>query len=1038
MKKIISIIILLMTFMINMNDVSASESSIKLTTSKTNLEIGDTITVNIELNSNQYKLGSWQFEVKHDDKLTLLDGEEKVADVSDGTISKKIYSLKYKAILPGTSKIYISSSKIIDWDKEKYLSVDLSKSNINFNITELPKTLIQLDSPSSEVEKTDKMIIQGWVMSNATNKKVEVYLDNSLLNVQLEKRDDVLNVITGYGTKSQNPTPGYVASINNRKLSTGNHKITVKVINKNNNYVISSLERNFTIKSAKSKIQIDSPQYDINANTNIVLDGWSMSDIPNKKIEIYLDGTKLENVSFIKRDDVLNAVTGYGTKSQNPTPGFRYTIIGKNLKSGEHTIAVKLVDTDNGETINQLDKKIKIKRVESKIQIDSPTVKVVNNKDLVIQGWTMSNTPNKKVEIYIGGSKLNNVTYQKRDDVINAIKGYGTEKENSTPGFITTVNINMISLSTHKLRVRIINTDNNEVINELIREFTIEPVRTMVQIDTPSEKVVQYDDLKIQGWVMSNLPSKKVEIYLDDKKIDNVTYQKRDDVINAIKDCGTKEQNPTPGFFKIIDGSNLKIGKHTITVKVTDLETSKETKTIKNFEIIQLQTRIQIDTPSNVVYKNNNMIIEGWVMSNLADKKVEVYVDDKKINNVTYQERKDVISAVTGYGTINENKTPGYKASFNNYSLNYGEHMIVVTVINTNTNNIVASSSKKFTLKESKTKIQIDTPLSIENKNNNMIIEGWVMSNILDKKIEIYLDDKKIDNVTFQEREDVLKAITGYGTKQENKTPGYKALINNTKLSTGNHKITVKVLDNNTKEILSQNSKTFTIKPYTGFITIDSPINNKLYKNIINISGWAMSDSNSKHVEAYIDNKKIEGIKNIQREDVLKAITNYGGRITNKTPGFILDYDCSSLKDGNHVLSIKLVDDNNNETIYQTSTNFKIKKYNGIITIDTNLSNNITKDFILSGWEMSELDNSYLKIYIDNNEINSEITRLQREDVLKVITNYGSKDVNPTPGFSTTINVNNYTNGSHTLKIKLFTKLNEEIYNVEKRINISK
>ena len=192
-----------------------------------------------------------------------------------------------------------------------------------------------------------------------------------------------------------------------------------------------------------------------------------------------MDGTKLENVSFIKRDDVLNAVAGYGTKSQNPTPGFRYTIIGKNLKSGEHTIAVRLVDIDNGETINQLDKKIRIKRVESKIQIDSPTIKVVNNKDLVIQGWTMSNTPNKKVEIYIGGSKLNNVTYQKRDDVINAIKGYGTEKENPTPGFITTVNINRISLSTHKLRVRIINTDNNEVINELIREFTIEPVRTI-------------------------------------------------------------------------------------------------------------------------------------------------------------------------------------------------------------------------------------------------------------------------------------------------------------------------------------------------------------------------------------------------------------------------------------------------------------------------------------------------------------------------------------------------------------------------------
>ena len=83
-----------------------------------------------------------------------------------------------------------------------------------------------------------------------------------------------------------------------------------------------------------------------------------MSEDKNDSIEIYIDNVKL-NTTYVEREDVLNAIPGYGGRDTNPTPGFTAKISAKNFGVGNHTL--KIVNLNNmGEVITSYTKNIYI------------------------------------------------------------------------------------------------------------------------------------------------------------------------------------------------------------------------------------------------------------------------------------------------------------------------------------------------------------------------------------------------------------------------------------------------------------------------------------------------------------------------------------------------------------------------------------------------------------------------------------------------------------------------------------------------------
>ncbi len=109
----------------------------------------------------------------------------------------------------------------------------------------------------------------------------------------------------------------------------------------------------------------------------------------------------------------------------------------------------------------------------------------------------------------------------------------------------------------------------------------------------------------------------------------------------------------------------------------------------------------------------------------------------------------------------------------------------------------------------------------------------------------------------------------------------------------------------------------------------------------------------------------------------------------------------------------------------------KIKK--GKMYIDSPISETTyysPEDIKVSGWKMSNVANTKIKVYIDEQETPLDekfITYKQRNDVLENIFGYGTSIENPNPGFEINIDTSKITNGRHTIKIRLCTPKSEII-----------
>ena len=325
------------------------------------------------------------------------------------------------------------------------------------------------------------------------------------------------------------------------------------------------------------------------------------------------------------------------------------------------------------------------------------------------------------------------------------------------------------------------------------------------------------------------------------------------------------------------------------------------------------------------------------------------------------------------------------------------------------------------------TKIEIDNPYINQSADGILNYKGWVLSELTDEKIKIYIDGELKEVAKRMQREDVLQAISGYGGRELNPTPGYYGSIDISKLTSGIHTFKVEVLKVSgiEEEIVSTKSTNFNIKEYVGKMYIDAPNYGKNVKTSMYYQGWSLSDDQNASIEIYVDDKLQPSSKRYEREDVLQAISGYGGRNANPTPGYKGTIDTSKLKDGIHRLRVVLRS-SNGKIIEETSTNFNVKKYDTKIEIDKPIGKTVynKENIEYQGWIMSEDKNAEVRIYIDN-ELQPSPKRYEREDVLQVMSGYGGRNTNTAPGYKGTIDYKKLTEGIHTFRVEVITKLNE-------------
>lgn len=783
----------------------------------------------------------------------------------------------------------------------------------------------------------------------------------------------------------------------------------------------------------KSLLNIESPVPNASLKDNLEISGWVMSNSSNSTIKVYLNDSEITSINRYMRNDVITAVKGFGDNTTNPTPGFSTSLNLSKYPDGKYTVKVDVIDQNR--VINSSSRTIQISKVKSIMFIENFQANV-EGKTAKIGGWYMTDLKGVTPKIFVDSNEIPNTNVFPRGDVIKAINGYGDIQTTPNPGFGATLDLSGYRDGTHQITVKLINPNTQEVVLQKSNLFILKKSNAKLNVEAPSKNNISGFKLAVSGWMMSTNSDDEIRILLDGNPV-QVSRNSRNDVIKAVKGYGDSTTNKNPGFFSDIDISNYDDGGHTLKVqivnKITNEVIQEESRVIM---FNKYQSKMVLEEPGSSKINSSKFVVSGWLMSSDPNQTIKVYLNGQEVATLNRTNRSDVLKAITGYGDKTINPTPGFYQTIDVSNFKDGNYTLEVVAVDSNTGKKLVSQSKKITLKKYATLLNIETSNNI-TVNTDIAVTGWVMSTSPNTLIKIYIDKKEYTNISRINRLDVIKAVQGYGDSHTNPTPGFTQVLDLTDINDGNHTLKVSVLDSVTLEELTSKTQNFRIKKYKGLLAIESPKANEIvHGTTASISGWLMTDSPSTYFKVYVDNEEVPSltISRKNRNDVVKAIQGYGNSSTNPTPGFDILIDSSKYKDGQHKITVAVFNQKTNEKIVSESQMIRLKKYFGKLYIESPSRSTFNSSFTLSGWEMSESANSQVELYIDGKKFNTTFTRLSRNDVVNGISGYGDATTNPTPGFSSTINLSNIADGEHTMTVKLISSFGDELTNFSKKI----
>ena len=517
--------------------------------------------------------------------------------------------------------------------------------------------------------------------------------------------------------------------------------------------------------------------------------GWAAGRGGIKNIKIYYnDKLVIDSIANERRSDIDTVYPSYGESNW----GYDYYIPRDNSVSVHK---IKIIATMEDGTSDYWNRTLNSNSLPMRGTIDSPqNGSEITGKYLEVRGWHLSSSKAKKVEVFINGKLMGEVTSNtSRIDVAQAFPNYNNENS----GFDGKINISNESNGEKTLRVLVTNEDGTT--DDFIRKITIKkpeekPIRAC--LDTPKNgSVISEKYLNIRGWYLSSSKMKKVEVFIDGKSKGEVTPNtSRPDVAQAFPDYN----NENSGFDGNINIANESNGEKTLRIVVTNEDGSTDDFirkiTIKKPE--EKPIRACLDTPKN----GNNVSgmylnIRGWHLSSSKMKKVEVFINGKSMGEVTPNtSRPDVANVFPEYN--NENSGFDGKVNIANESSGAKTLRIVITNEDGSTDDFV----RTINIKRLDNISHLDEPkIDYNYYDDSITLRGWALSGYGVKGIHVYIDDKFYKAISVNEyRPDVAKVYPSYN--EENS--GFSITIPMSGLETGQHQVRLYVITGNDKTFL--------------------------------------------------------------------------------------------------------------------------------------------------------------------------------------------------------------------------------------------
>ena len=651
------------------------------------------------------------------------------------------------------------------------------------------------------------------------------------------------------------------------------------------------------------------------------ISGWYLSDDEQAQIEVLIDDVKQEikEITREERIDVINAIPGYGGIEKNPQPGYKIKVDISEQTTGKHELKVNIVSRE-GEILTTDIREFNVERYKAKTYIETPAEgkETAVGKELNIDGWVMTDDIESQLKIYIDGQEQQIIETKRteRKDVISAITGYGSQTQNPAPGYSLKINLENIKDGSHELSLKVISREGI-IIAEDARTIKIEKYKAKMYLENPYGNKIVKPEFEIGGWVMATDKNVTINAYIDGQKqeIKNLIRKERNDVVNAITGYGDITTNPTPGFEGTIQLSNISEGTHTFKIEVISPEgivISTETVAI-NVENYKTRTYIETPTEGQEIQPYTDLKVDGWLMTDCKNSQIQILIDGVKQDNIQIKRltRNDVISAIQGYGGIENNPTPGFSITVDLSQIAGGKHEIELRILS-NTGEILSKETKNITYKKYKTETHIETPKQgSEITLEGLRIDGWIMTEEENIDIKLYLDNKEIQNIDIKRllREDVINAMGAeFGGIEKNPTPGFSIPLDVEEIPDGAHIATIKIFTQN-GQMVATSSTSFVVNKYIALANTEVPKDMGQSKATMLIGGWLMSTDSEAQIKIYINNEEQEIIELIrkERQDVIDGIFGYGDETVNPKPGFEAEIDISKYEDGIYELKVEIV-----------------------------------------------------------------------------------------------------------------------------------
>ena len=433
-----------------------------------------------------------------------------------GTTGKNLKAEAIKIKLTGTSnysveyRTHVENIGWQDWVRDGDLAGTTGR-NLKIEALEIrivpkePKATIQMET---DLEKTtfysDGISIKGWYLANIPNTKMKITLDGEAIDqyVTQSTRDDIYSNNESFGGKENTPKPGFQITMEDvSKLESGKHQLTVTIYKEDGETILQTKTYEINLDKEKPHIRYSVHMQDIGWLNNYD-EGETAGDI-NKNTKI--EAIKIDPVNF--QDNISIEYQAHiqdiGWEKEWKKAGEQSGTTGQNKKI--EAIRIRLVGTDkysvayrayvensgwqdwayDGEYAGTVANNLKLKAIEIKITpkynekkirltLEEPSSSAsIINEVHNISGWVMTNIENTKLRISIDNKEIaEEIQRKERTDVINAIKGYGGDIENKTPGFVAAVNFANYSIGTHSIKVEVLN-EKNEVVTSYTRNINV-------------------------------------------------------------------------------------------------------------------------------------------------------------------------------------------------------------------------------------------------------------------------------------------------------------------------------------------------------------------------------------------------------------------------------------------------------------------------------------------------------------------------------------------------------------------------------------